>query len=92
MDSKGLVVAKILHTYVGERSSQDMTARQNTVTPTSVLPSGKKQYLVYATTIQNLCLRWLCNHNLCNVCVFTNGNNILKCVTTCHSKSDITIM
>ena len=33
---------KILDTYVGERSSQDMTARQNTVTPASVLPSGKK--------------------------------------------------
>ena len=41
---------KILYTYVGKRSSQDMTARQNTVTPANVLPSGKKQCPVYVIT------------------------------------------
>ena len=63
------MLPKILYKYVGERSSQDMTARQNAVTPASVLPSGEKKYVVYVTTIQNLCLSWLCHHNLCNVCV-----------------------
>ena len=62
--------AKILHMYVWGQSSQDMTARQNTVTPASVLPSGKKQCPVYVTTIQNLCLGLLFLHNLCNVCVY----------------------
>ena len=36
------IAAKILYTYVGEQSSQDMTTRQNTVTPASVLPPGIK--------------------------------------------------
>ena len=41
--NEGYTLPKILYTYVGEQSSQDVTARQNTVTPASVLPSGKKQ-------------------------------------------------
>ena len=35
--------SKILYTYVWGQSSQDMTARQKTVTPASVLPSGNHQ-------------------------------------------------
>ena len=65
-----------------------MTARQNTVTPAGVLASGKTVPSVcnyytestgYVTTIYVMC-------------EFINGNNILKCVTTCHKNTEITVM
>ena len=53
---------------------KDITARQNTVTPASVLTSGKNQQCqVYVTTIQNLCLGLLFLHSLCNVHRGTKG-------------------
>ena len=46
------ITSKILYTYVWEQSSHDMTARQNTVTPASVLPSNQAVLFCYIPRVR----------------------------------------
>ena len=96
MTIRGFMKAKILYTYVGERSSQDMTAL----------------VCYYVTHLDWWHSWWPNVPSVCNyhaesmfrldispyfttiyvTYVFINGNNILKCFTTCHSNTNNTIM